>query len=536
LTVEALRDGGANEPAIPAKLESVPIVKLARAVAQPIDATLLVEQSVLGALLVDGKAFKLISWLRVEHFASEGHRKIFQGIRDCADDDGVVDLITVTDRVARRGGGELDGEWAAYLGNLAQNTPSALNIRRYAELVVAKWRARELASVGAELVERANAPGGDVHELRRQVEERLARIAPPAPRTAQLDWKTLSLKEPPPRRWVEKGWVGFNITMLVGPGGIGKTLLAQELASSWSLGRSLIDEVAGSLKVLMWACEDDHDELWRRQVAIARMLGTGLDVFQNLVLVPRHGLENALVVAEMGRLMYTPVIEELRHQAGDVGAEVVVLDNVAQLFGASENDRHAVTGFMNALAGALPGRAIVLLAHPARSAGSEFSGSSAWENVARTRLYLGTKLPDQKLEADEQPQEDVRYLARRKSNYSSKDWRRLTFKDGVLVPDPVEPTGGIVSHLRDKAAERAVLGALERLQAMGIDATEGTRSPRFLPRLMHEYQLTEGCNRAELAVAMRRLMVEERLVKTEVGKYQNRSPMYGLRLAMEAHK
>jgi hypothetical protein len=87
---------------------------------------------------------------------------------------------------------------------------------------------------------------------------------------------------------------------------------------------------------------------------------------------------------------------------------------------------------MNALSGALPGMAILMLGHPSRGLNSEFSGSSAWENVARTRLYLGASLPDQKQE--EEPTPDTRYLSRRKSNYSSKDWRRCSFKDGVLMP------------------------------------------------------------------------------------------------------
>jgi hypothetical protein len=100
------------------------------------------------------------------------------------------------------------------------------------------------------------------------------------------------------------------------------------------------------------------------------------------------------------------------------------------------------------VAGALPGMAVLLLAHPARAAGSEFSGGAAWENAARARLYLGDKLPDQKAEPDEEPAENVRYLARRKPNYTAKDWRRFTYQDGVMVPDAVEMTGAIAPWLQ----------------------------------------------------------------------------------------
>ncbi len=380
------------------------------------------------------------------------------------------------------------------------------------------------AQMVAQCIARANLAQSE-QELPAQPEKAAARLP--------LDWPRLAALEPPERQWAIKGWLGFgHITLLAGNGSIGKTLLAQQAASSLALGQPFIDDVPGPLKVLMWCCEDDHDELWRRQVAIARWLDARLDAFaENLVIVPRHGLENALVTSEYGRPMFTGLIEELRQQAGDVGAQVVMLDNVAQLYGGSENDRHSVTVFLNGLAGALPGRAILLLSHPARAAGSEFSGSSAWENTARTRLYLGDRLPDQKPEQGDEPADDVRYLSRRKANYSNRDWRRFTFNEGVLVPDAVEAaaaSGGIVGHLRDQAAERIVLEGLKRLQGMGIHAMEATNSANYLPRLLIDYKLSEGRSKPELAAAMRRLRTGGQIDQGIVGKYSNRSPKYGL--------
>ncbi len=354
---------------------------------------------------------------------------------------------------------------------------------------------------------------------------------------APLNWSALATQEPPSRRWAMKGWFGFgHTTLLVGPGGIGKTLWSQQFGSCLAIGREFVDDVPEPLKVLMWACEDDHDELWRRQVAISKWIGAGLEAFsENLVIVPRHGLENALVSTDFGKLTFAPLLAELGEQASDLRAEVVILDNVAQLYGANENDRHAVTAFLNALAGSLPGKAILLLAHPARSVGSEFSGSSAWENTARTRLYLGAKLPGEKADADEAPHDDVRYLARRKSNYSPKDWRKFNYRDGVLVPEAVEATGGIVGHLKGQAAERLVLMALERLAGMGVTATDSHTSPRFLPKAMQEYQLGGDYGRRELAEAMRRLMLEGKLVRGQVGVRNNRNPVLGLMVA-EPHE
>ena len=352
---------------------------------------------------------------------------------------------------------------------------------------------------------------------------------PPPP----LSWPDLATREPPARRWALKGWLGYgHATLLVGSGGIGKTLIAQQIGSALALGvPHFIDEIPAPLKVLMWACEDDHDELWRRQVAIARHFDSTLDAYaENFVLVPRHGQDNAIAVSEYGKLQFTGLEQHLSEQVNDHHADVVILDNAAQLYGAGENDRHAVTAFLNRLTGILgDNRALLLLAHPSRAQGSEFSGSGAWENVARTRLYLGSKLPDEKDAAAQGDEaDDHRYLARRKANYSHRDWRRFTYTDGVLVPDAVEAGGGLIAVLREERAESIVLDGLRKLQAMHLDAAEGSKSGQYLPKLLLEYNLSDGRTRQELASAMRRLMSDNRLVKTVIGKSANRSPKYGL--------
>jgi hypothetical protein len=186
---------------------------------------------------------------------------------------------------------------------------------------------------------------------------------------------------------------------------------------------------------------------------------------------------------------------------------------------------------MNALAGALRGLAVLLLAHPSRSAGSEFSGSSAWENVARTRLYLGATLPGEKPDADTAPADNVRYLSRRKANYSAKDWRRMTYADGALTPDAQETEGGIVGQIRERKAERLILESIQKLATMGVHGTDGSRSSNFLPSLILEYHLDEGTPRRELTSAMRALMVSGQIKRESIGKRPNRSPITGLVVA-----
>ena len=348
-----------------------------------------------------------------------------------------------------------------------------------------------------------------------------------------LDWPTLAPLSPPERKWAIKGWLGFgHVTLMVGPGGIGKTLLAQQMASCLALGRQFIEAIERPHKCLMWACEDDHDELWRRQVSLSRWCKAGLEEFhEGLTIIPRHGLENTIVSAEFGKPLFSPLLIELQEQANDLHADVVILDNVGQLYGGSENDRHSVTVFLNALAGALAGKAIMLLAHPSRSMGSEFSGSSAWENVARTRLYFGATLPGAKPDpnGDSEPTDNVRYLSRRKANYSPKDWRRMTYADGALTPDnPEILEGGIITQIRSGNAQKTVLAGIQRLATLGLHASEGTRAQNFLPKLLTEYKLDDGIPSRELTAAMRSLLLEERIKRAPITKDKSRHPVMGL--------
>jgi hypothetical protein len=222
------------------------------------------------------------------------------------------------------------------------------------------------------------------------------------------------------------------------------------------------------------------------------------------------------------------MLTELREQIGDYRAEVVMLDNIARLYAGNENDRHQVTSFIAMLtAAARPtNAAVLLLGHPGKAAGAEYSGSTAWEGSVRSRLYLGRTLPDIEPDADGAPSDDtIRYLARRKANYSARDWRKLVYADGVLVPEHVEPA----ATRSNPARARTVVGAaLRKLAAMNEHGNTSTRSDHYLPRLAAQYRLLDGVPAKEFAAAMRDMQTDGTLVIAEVGRYRNRSPKMGL--------
>ncbi|HJV88332.1 MAG TPA: replicative DNA helicase [Noviherbaspirillum sp.] len=144
------------------------------------------EQSVLGGLLLDNSA-----WDRIADFVSEDdfyrydHRVIFQHIVKLINATRPADVITVYEAMTTSGKAEEVGG-LAYLNALAQNTPSAANIRRYAEIVRDRGVLRKLITVSDEISTQAlNPQGKEVKQLLDEAESKIFAIAEEGARGAQ---------------------------------------------------------------------------------------------------------------------------------------------------------------------------------------------------------------------------------------------------------------------------------------------------------------------------------------------------------------
>jgi len=110
------------------------------------------EQSLIGALLLSNDAYDRVAWLQPTAFYADSHRLLWQAIRKMIEAGRPADVVTVAQ--ALQDSGELDRVGGpAYLGSLAQNTPSALNIHRYAELVRDKAILRNLIAQSQKIAE-----------------------------------------------------------------------------------------------------------------------------------------------------------------------------------------------------------------------------------------------------------------------------------------------------------------------------------------------------------------------------------------------
>lgn len=354
---------------------------------------------------------------------------------------------------------------------------------------------------------------------------------PKMPRRPPLAWDDLDGKTPPAREWIMPYWLPCgHITLLAGRGGIGKTLLAQHIGSALALGVDYIESLTEK-RVLMWAGEDDESELWRRQVGISQHMQRPLSsLTERFYLHSYAGQDITLAATAFGALSRTKMLDELRDQVTDYRAELVILDNVARLFGGNENDRHAVTTFLAWLQGACKPAAILLLGHPAKSAGSEFSGSTAWEGAVRARLYLSDKPPDAEITDEDAPPDDsVRYLSRRKANYSQLELRRFSMGDGgVMIPE--QPETQVRGKPSGEFAKDIVRRAMRTLASRDIYGASSTASPSYLPKLAGQYHLLETATIKNFAGTMRAMILAGDIASVEVGKYQNRSPKMGLKV------
>jgi len=136
------------------------------------------EQSVLGGLLLDNSAWDRIGdRINSEDFYRHDHRLIFQQISRLIDQNRPADTVTVFE--ALQGAGQAgDCGGLAYLNSLAQNTPSAANIRRYAEIVHERAILRRLVAVGEEIAVSALEPRGrDAKQILDEAEGKVFRIA-----------------------------------------------------------------------------------------------------------------------------------------------------------------------------------------------------------------------------------------------------------------------------------------------------------------------------------------------------------------------
>lgn len=239
----------------------------------------------------------------------------------------------------------------------------------------------------------------------------------------------------PEREWIIEDWLPRGcVTALYGDGGIGKTMLVQELMTCFATGKPFLGKQSATGTAWAVMCEDDLNELLRRQTRINSLYELDMQDLKKVRFVSRVSKDNLLITFNYGGVgQLTKFFKKLYRTVEAQKPDLVILDTASDLFGGNENARSEVRQFIQTACGKIAtdmNTAVLLCAHPSESGilkGTGTGGSTAWNNTVRMRWYL--KRPE-----GEQFNENHRVLTRVKSNYSATTGGQVYFEleDSVL--------------------------------------------------------------------------------------------------------
>lgn len=287
----------------------------------------------------------------------------------------------------------------------------------------------------------------------------------PPPKPGDLAASAFLEGVPEERRWVlgESAMEG-QVTMLIAPPGVGKSLLTIAVALSVASGRALAGPRLAPVRqmpVWMWNTEDSPNEVRLRTIAAMRHFGlTHRDLLgpdHRPYLYTRNDDAATLTVLrrEGGRLVPGDV-SALKRSLRACGAKIAIIDPMAETHQASENDNAEMLELMKAYRqiAADTGTAILLVHHtkkPQFASSEGFAGdmntgrgASSVTGAARTMftLYPMSRRDAQKLGVDPKTKHLFVRLDGAKANYALQTadsvWYRKVSVD-VPTPAPDNP-------------------------------------------------------------------------------------------------
>ncbi len=321
----------------------------------------------------------------------------------------------------------------------------------------------------------------------------------------------------PERSFIIPGWVvRGSAGLLSGLEGVGKSLIGQQMATCAAVGRSFLGLEIAHVNSVYISCEDDIEELWRRQESINASLGISMDdLVGKLELISLKGeLGNELATFDSGgRLIVQKRYRQIRATCDQAEARLAFLDNAAHFFTGNENARHDVASFLGLLEQLsihIDG-AVILLAHPNKqfaqgnTAGNEYSGSTGWSAHVRNRLFINYR---DKSEDGSPVDDDDRVLRKSKANYGKRGeeiyfrWHDWAFK----VPEDVPDHSGEHRRIAEASFDNAIfMQCLEVRNRQKRAVSESKKAGNFAPKEFAEMAESKGVGRARMEQAMDRL-------------------------------
>jgi RecA-family ATPase len=308
------------------------------------------------------------------------------------------------------------------------------------------------------------------------------------------DWQG---KKASPRKWFVEGWIpDRTVTNLSGDGGSGKTEIILQLIAASSLQTQWFGKDVSAGPCLYYGAEDEAEELHRRLETIVERAGQNLSDLDGIRLIPMAGLDAVLAEPDQRRnLLATAIFSKLVSQAKALRPKLIVIDPSADVFGGDEINRAQVRKFVSMLRGLAMeiDCAVLLLSHPSltgMSTGTGTSGSTAWNNSVRSRLYLEVTSPE------------TRVLTVVKANYGRTGEKiEMQWQDGVYVLNDGGDT--LIESMRNSKIDKLFLELLELFTTQGQNVSTSS-GKNYAPAKMAEHPKAKGVTKKQLAASMQR--------------------------------
>lgn len=332
--------------------------------------------------------------------------------------------------------------------------------------------------------------------------ETAKRYEPPrAPRASQREvperppsfdvvpFADLAHSAPTPPLFAWEGLVPLeHVTIFGAHGGTGKTITMLTLAVCAALGRPLFGIPTRQANVVFFSGEDGANRLRFLLHFVCRSLDVRIEELAGKLHLLDAASHDPTLFAEVSALgqregQTTAAYTALREFLDAQQAGLVIVDNASDVFGGSEIARAQVRGFMRSLAKVARElqAAVILLAHvdkgtsrQERTGTEGYSGSTAWHNSARSRLFMRRE------------QDGSLLIEHQKHNLGSLHAPiRLIWPEGGIPQLDVQ-FGPVVQGIEDRGHERALLRLIEEYSARGEHVPSAHNGRPNAPRMLCE--------------------------------------------------
>ena len=347
-------------------------------------------------------------------------------------------------------------------------------------------------------------------------EARVNGASPALPTLPFVSAASLAGRTPPDRLFIVPRLIpNRDVTLLSGNGGDGKSLLAVMLLASVSAGALWLGMQVSHGPVIYFCAEDELDEVHRRLAAVCRAEGIDLADLDNFAIIPMAGQPALLAVEGKGgaAMVPTPLWNAFATKVSSVRPALVVVDNVADVFGGNEISRAHVRSFIGLLRGLAfdADAGILLLSHPSvagMQTGTGLSGSTGWNNSVRSRLYLTRPTAAREGQFADP---DARILQSMKANYGPLAAEiHLRWIEGRFVNESGKPASKLDKATVEATAEAVFLDLLQQFELEGRNVSPNP-GRTYAPSVFADHEDSRRIGNKPLESAMNRLLKAKKI-------------------------